>query len=69
MSRVHSLFSVKLLALQAGFGVLIAGLNVSRTPAASLVGWIAFYLVMSLLLNVVLTQMFGRHVTKNDRRA
>lgn len=69
MSRVHSLFSVKLLVLQAGFGVFIVGLNASKTPVARLFGWIAFYVVVSLLLNVVLTQMFGRDVKKDGRRA
>ena len=45
MSPLHSLFSVRVLALQAGFGILIFGLNASHTPAASLVAWIAFYIV------------------------
>ena len=69
MSRAHSLFSARTFALQAGFGVLIFGLNASHTPAASLVGWLAFYIVFSLVLNVVLTQMFGRDVKKGGRRA
>jgi len=38
----------------------------AHTPAASLIAWIAFYIVFSLLLNVLLTKVF---VKKNGRRA
>lgn len=63
---MRSLFSARVFALQVGFGVLIIGLNAPHTPAASLIAWIVFYIVFSLLLNVVLTKAFVR---KNGRHA
>ncbi|MDN5764063.1 MAG: hypothetical protein L0H41_17345 [Microlunatus sp.] len=68
MSGEDWVFSLRTLALQAGFGVLIFGLNAAHTPAASLIGWAVFYVALSLLLNVLLTKMFGPGGKKKGRR-
>lgn len=64
MVRVRPLLNFRLLALQAIIGVLIFGLNGSGTPAMSLVGWIAAYVVFFLLLDALLTKIFRSHAEK-----